>query len=132
MAWEGLMRFHPKLRYLAAALAAAIAPSAGSADTVQPIAPIVALRLVEPNSDEYSSFHGFILVGDDVGGYLQYKWGGNHCPGLDLSSENVAALQRGMNNPRILIAPRTKTGAGGNQCLVAFTLVLRSDVGSLP
>lgn len=126
------MRYARKIQPLAMALAVAIAPGVASADTVQPIAPIAALRLVEPTSDEYALYHGFILVGDSIGGYAQYKWGGNQCPGLDISIESVAALQRGMNNPRILIEPRTKTGAGGNQCVVGFALVLRSDVGSLP
>ena len=122
----------PWLRSLAATLGVTLAPGLGWADTVQPIAPLVAIQLLEPVSDDFSSFHGFIMVGDSVGGYARYKFGGNHCPGIDVSGENIAALQRGMNNPRILIGARTKLGVGGNQCLVGFTLVLRSDIGSLP
>jgi hypothetical protein len=118
------------LRSLVAALAVAT-PGIARADTEQPTAPVVALQLLESTSSDFSSFHGFIKVGDSVGGYAQYKWGGNHCPGFDVSPENVAALQRGMNNPRILIQPRSKPGAG-DQCLVGFSLVLRSDTGSLP
>jgi hypothetical protein len=113
-------------------VACALAPGIASADDVKPMAPLVAVGLSESTSSEYASFHGFILVGDEIGGYLQYKWGGNHCPGLDVSSDGVAALQRGMNNPRVLIVPRTKPGAGGNQCLVGFTLALRSDTLGLP
>ena len=126
------MRSAPVLRRLAAALAVALAAAVASADTVQPIARLAAIVLNESSSDDYASYHGIIFVGDDVGGYFQYKWGGSHCPGFDVSAEALATLQRGMNNPRILIAPRTKPGAGGNQCLVSFTLVLMSDTAALP
>ena len=115
-----------------AALCTLVVSSGASADTVQPIGPIAAMRFNNPQSDDFSSYHGFIVVGDSIGGYLTYKFGGNHCPGFDLEEFEVVALQRGMNNPRILVGPRTKQGAGGNQCMVGFTLVLRSDLGALP
>ncbi len=103
-----------------------------TADDVQPTGPIAVLRVNETTSDDYASFHGILIVGDSVGGYFSYKWGGSHCAGFDLGAPQVEILQRGMNNPRILIEPRTKPGAGGNQCLTAFSLVLRSDTGALP
>ncbi len=102
------------------------------ADDVQPIGLIAVLRVNELSSDDYGSFHGILIVGDSVGGYFSYKWGGSHCPGKNLEPHELEILQRGMNNPRILIEPRTKTGAGGNKCLTAFSLVLRSDTGALP
>jgi hypothetical protein len=110
-----------------------LAVATGSrADVIAATGPIVALRTNSLNSDDYAIFHGFIVVGDSIGGYARYHWGGSYCPGKDLSEAEVSLLQRGMNNPRIWIEPRTKNGQGGNLCLVAFDLVLRSDLGVLP
>jgi len=103
-----------------------------SADIVGPIGPIAAQRIQTPNSDDYGIFRGFILVGDSIGGYLRYNWGGSYCPGLNFTDAEVQALQRGMNNPRVLVEPSYKIGQGGNFCLVAFSLVLRSDQAALP
>jgi len=115
---------------LATGLAFALATSA-RADTVQFVAPIVALRINSNTSDEFPVFHGFIKVGDSIGGYARYEWGGSHCIGEELTEAQVAALEAAMNNPRMLIEPRTKNGQGSIQCLKAFTFVLRSDTGAL-
>lgn len=115
---------------LATGLACALATSA-RADTAQFVAPIVALRIHSNDADEFPVFHGFIKVGDSIGGYARYEWGGSHCNGRDLAEAEVAALQAAMNNPRVLIEPRTKDGQGSIQCLIGFTFVLRSDTGAL-
>ena len=112
------------LRILAATLMLA---TAAQADTTQAIGPIVALRIHHPTADQHASFHGLIVVGDAIGGYANYRWGGSSCPGLLLTNDEIEKLQRGMNNPRILIEPYTKQGQG-SLCLVGFTLVLRSDL----
>ena len=104
---------------------------AAMADTTQAIGPIVALRVNHTSADFHASYHGRIFVGDSNGGYAEYRWGGSSCPGLTLPPELVALLQRGFNNPRILIEPYTKQGQGSD-CLVGLTLVLRSDLGALP
>jgi hypothetical protein len=77
-------------------------------------------------------FRGSITTGDSNLGYAQYRWGGSSCPARDLPYELVDDLQRGMNNPRVLIEPYTQPGQGGALCLVGFTFVLRSDLGALP
>jgi opacity protein-like surface antigen len=104
---------------------------AAHADTTQAVGPIVALRIQHHTSDTHAQFHGTIKVGDPIGGYAEYRWGGSSCPGLTLDVEIVDRLQRGMNNPRILIQPYTKQGQG-SVCLVGYTLILRSDLGALP
>jgi hypothetical protein len=116
---------------LAVSLVILTAARAG-ADTVQPIGPLVALRILNNASDEVGIYGGFITVGDSIGGYQTYFWEGSRCPALTFTDGEIAVLQRGMNNPRILIQPFTKVGQGGTLCLVAFTLVLRSDLGALP
>ena len=104
---------------------------AALADTTQAIGPIVGLRVNHDTADSHALYHGRIFVGDSIGGYAEYRWGGSSCPGLLLPDEHVALLQRGFNNPRIMIEPYTKQGQG-SVCLVGFTLVLRSDLGALP
>jgi len=108
-----------------------VAASAG-ADTAQPVGPLVALRIINASSDQAGGNRGFITVGDSIGGYQSYFWRGSQCPAANITEAEIAALQRGMNNPRILIQPFTKVGQGGTLCLVAFTFVLRSDLGALP
>jgi len=116
---------------LAVALAAIVAVPA-RADLVGAIGPIVALRIQNTSSDDFASFKGFILVGESIGGYVRYNWGGSRCPALILTDAEIQSLQRGMNNPRILIEPSYKLGQGPNLCLVAWSLVLRSDQAALP
>ena len=84
---------------VALGLALGLATAAG-ADTVRSTAPIVAMRIHGINSDE-GFFDGFIMVGDSIGGYARYNWGGSFCPGVDLNAEEVEILQRALNNPRI-------------------------------
>ncbi len=103
-----------------------------SADTTQGVAPIVALRIIHTTSDQFAMFRGSITIGDANLGYAQYRWGGSSCPALTLPTDLVDKLQRGMNNPRVLIEPYTKPGQAGSLCLVGFTLILRSDLGALP
>ena len=103
--------------------------TAAQGDTTQAIGPIVALRIHHSNADQFASFHGLIVVGDAIGGYADYRWGGSSCPGLLLTNDEIEKLQHGMNNPRILIEPYTKQGQG-SLCLVRFTLVLRSALGA--
>jgi hypothetical protein len=112
-------------------LFAVVLNTSASADTIQTIAPLVAVRILTTNSDNYGNHHGFISVGDSEGGYAQYYWGGAVCPGLLLNDSQREHLQRGMGNPRILIETRTKLGQG-SLCVVGFTFVLRSDLAGLP
>jgi hypothetical protein len=125
------MRRVAKIAVVLGSLSLALA-TGSRADVVAATGPIVALRTNSPNSDDYALFHGFIVVGDSIGGYARYHWGGSYCPGKTLTEAEVALIQRGMNNPRIWIEPRTKNGQGGFLCLVAFNLALRSDLGVLP
>ena len=108
--------------------------SAGTAgaDTDGVSGRIVALRVWAPTSDDYPIHHGQVVVGDSIGGFATYYWGGSYCPGKDLDQSLVDMLQRGLDNPRIVLRPRLHNGQGGNQCVVAFQLILRSEEGFIP
>ncbi len=67
-----------------------------------------------------------------MGGYVTYYWGGSRCPGTTLEDAEVALLHGALDNPRVHLEPRYKVGQGGALCLVAFSLVLRSETGALP
>lgn len=113
-----------------ALLLCVVAPAA--ADTDGSSGRIVALRVWGASSDDYAVHHGQIVLGDSIGGFATYYWGGSYCPGKDLDPQLVDMLQRGLDNPRIVIRPRLKNGQGGNQCVVAFQLILRSELGYVP
>ena len=104
----------------------------GAADVQAATGRLVALLVVEPTSDTYPLYHGQITVGDSIGGFATYHWGGSFCPGQTLPLETVASLQRALDNPRILVQPFTKNGQGGNLCVVAVRYILRNEQGLFP
>jgi hypothetical protein len=101
-------------------------------DNVGALAPLVALNVNTVDSDTFLQFHGRMIVGDSIGGYAEYRWGGTACGSKTLEEYEVARLQDAMNNPRILVQPLWQAGQGSSQCLVGFWFVLRSETGALP
>jgi hypothetical protein len=49
--------------------------------------------------------HGRLFVGDSFTGFEEYRWGGTSCGSKTVSAPQLAELQAGMNNPRIMIDP---------------------------
>jgi hypothetical protein len=93
---------------------------------------LVALLVVDPTSDSYPLYHGAISVGDSIGGFTTYHWGGSFCPGKDLLEPSVAALHRALDDPRVVVQPFTKNGQGGALCVVAVRYILRNEQGMFP
>ncbi len=107
-------------------------PGLSIADVQRATGRVVALLVLEPTSDDYALHHGAITVGDAIGGFATYYWGGSFCPGKDLSEASVAALQRALDNPRVVVQPFTKNGQGGALCAVAIRYILRNEQGMFP
>lgn len=126
------IRRRPVASALLALLSLAPAVPALAADATGALGPIVALQVNADTSDAYLQFHGRMIVGDSIGGYEEYRWGGTACGSKVLSDQQVARLQDGMNNPRVLVEPLWQAGQGSSQCVVGFSLVLRSETGALP
>ncbi|MBW2724835.1 MAG: hypothetical protein JRE71_10640 [Deltaproteobacteria bacterium] len=107
----------------------ATASVASAVDNVGATGRILALRVNTLASDDYGSFHGSLLIGDQIAGITTYWWGGSRCPATTVTEQNIAMLQRALENPRILVEPAWRTGQGGTTCLVRFTFFLRSEQG---
>lgn len=107
----------------------ATASVASAVDNVGATGRVLALRVNTSASDDYGLDHGFLLIGDPITGITTYTWGGSRCPATTVTEANVAMLQRGLENPRILVEPAWRTGQGGSTCLVRFTFFLRSETG---
>lgn len=114
------------------ALAALVLAAPAGADLQAATGRLVSLLVVEPTSDDYALYHGAITVGDPIGGFGTYHWGGSFCPGKDLPEASVAELHRALDNPRIVVQPFTKNGQGGALCVVAVRYILRSEQGLFP
>jgi hypothetical protein len=71
-------------------------------------------------------------MGDSIGGFATYHWGGSFCPGKDLPEASVAALHRALDNPRVVVQPFSQNGQGGALCLVALRFILRNEQGLFP
>ncbi len=73
-------------------------------------------------STDFANYHAELVIKtaftDD-----RYKWGGNQCPGFDLSSIMEEALNAYVGDKNIQIEPFYKFGAGGTHCLVGFTVL---------
>jgi hypothetical protein len=126
------MSFKPALLSLASLLFATLLPGLAIADLQGATGRLVALIVFEPTSDEYALHHGSITVGDAIGGFATYHWGGSFCPGKDLAEASVASLHRALDNPRIVVQPFTKNGQGGALCAVAIRYILRNEQGMFP
>lgn len=103
-----------------------------AADALGALGPIVVVERNSQSADAYLQWHGRMVVGDSIGGYLEYRWGGVACGSRVLTESQTGELIAAMNNPRILVLPRWQSGQGGSQCLVGYSFVLRSETGALP
>jgi hypothetical protein len=90
---------------------------------------VLAIRVNMTSSDDYGVEHGSVVIGDQISGVQTYKWGGSRCPAAEVTEDQIAMLQRALDNPRILVEPAWRPGQGGFQCLVRLTLFLRSEQG---
>jgi hypothetical protein len=107
-------------------------PRPAHADDLGALGPIVVVARNSTSADTYLQFHGRMVVGDSIGGYAEYRWGGTSCGSRTLSELQVAELLAAMNNPRILVQPLWQDGQGSAICLVGYSFVLRSETGALP
>jgi hypothetical protein len=123
------MRSAIRLGFLAA-ICTLVAPATAGADTSGANGRIVKLSINESTSDDFAKFHGSITVKSGKNASEVYKWGGNHCPGVDVSAANVERLALAFHTRRFtVIKPRYKPGAGGNKCLVGFDLRGKANEG---
>jgi len=117
---------------LFAALPLALASPVEATESVGALGPIVVVARNSTSADLYLQFHGRMVVGDSIGGYAEYRWGGTSCGTRTLTEFQVGELLAAMNNPRMLIQPIWQDGQGSTQCLVGYSFVLRSETGALP
>jgi len=106
--------------------------SARAADNVGALGPLVVVARNSDSADLYLLYNGRIIVGDAIGGYAEYRWGGTSCGTKTLTEAQTSDLLAAMNNPRVLIEPLWQAGQGLSQCLVGYSFVLRSETGALP
>lgn len=127
-----LARIRPLARALPILLTLSLAPTGpAQADDVGALGPIVLVARNSTSADTYLQFHGRMVVGDSIGGYTEYRWGGTSCGSRTLTELQVGELLAAMNNPRILVLPLSQDGQGQALCLVGYSFVLRSETGAL-
>jgi len=105
---------------------------AQAAENVGALGPIVLVARNTDSADLYLLYNGRMVVGDAIGGYAEYRWGGTSCGSRTLTEAQTSDLLAAMNNPRVLIEPLWQAGQGIVQCLVGYSFVLRSETGALP
>jgi hypothetical protein len=110
----------------------AFAGPARATESVGALGPIVVVARNTDSADLYLQYNGRMIVGDAIGGYLEYRWGGTSCGSRTLTEAQTSDLLAAMNNPRVLIQPVWQDGQGSTLCLVGYSFVLRSETGALP
>ena len=97
------------------------------ADLVGEQGKIKTISLNSSASDDFGSFHGYIIL-DTQFDEVFYYWGGAYCPGIKfITEENRHLLSALMECSEIkaTIKPNYKIGQGNNHCLVGFTCAIR-------
>ncbi|MEO1642940.1 MAG: hypothetical protein AAFR74_06345 [Pseudomonadota bacterium] len=80
------------------------------------------LRVLAKTNDDFSKLHGELITsGASHKDRTAYRWGGASCPGRNLDEAQVALLAEGLTH-KMKIKVEAKNGAGGNLCIVGFTL----------
>ena len=93
---------------------------------------LVALDVNTPSADTYLQYHGRLFVKDADGNLGEYRWGGISCGSRVLTEDQVALLQRALNNKKMAIEPRTQDGQGIVKCVVGFILAERKNLALVP
>jgi hypothetical protein len=116
----------------AAILAVSLTSGAAHADVDTAAAPLIQLEVNTTSADTYLQYHGraFTRVGD--GAYEEYRRGGTSCGSRTLSEQQVAALQRAVDNTNVRVAFRYQDGQGASQCVVGFWVVRKGYAALVP
>ena len=97
-----------------------------AADDEQEPGVITSFQTFTPGSDEFSMFRGKITLKEKKGNSSEYAFGGSACPAKDLSESQqnflVQVLTASRNPQKLLIKPFTKSGQGGNVCIVSYII----------
>lgn len=110
----------PRLALLLGSLAIA-APA--SADTTTQPSPIAQLMVLEPSDASYKLFHGAIWLEQDKAQW-NYRWGGLHCKGRELSDSSVQILFAAFRSEYSIAAEYVVSDYKGKtyRCLTGFTI----------
>lgn len=98
------------------------------ADEVGAIGPVAGLQINTTSADTYLAFNGRVYVKNPDGMLDEYRWGGVACSTKVLTVDQVAALQRAMDNKQMQIQPLHLAGQGQIRCLVGFTIVPKKNI----
>jgi hypothetical protein len=118
---------------VAAAAAVVILPTAlAYADESGLTGRVVSIRVNETSSDDATGFVGSVTIrsgSKNSREVNEYRWGGNQCPGRNLSEANVTRLVEALaEGDELRVTPYYKNGNGGTKCLTAFDVTHRSAV----
>ena len=118
------MRSHLSLAVSAAVLLGAlVSPRRARADETTATSSIAQLIVIEPGSKSYRLFHGAIWLEYDKQ-QVNYRWGGLHCKGRDLSESSVQLLFASFRSEYSVTLEYVGSEYRGKQyrCITAFTV----------
>ena len=107
------------------------AGAATAQDDVGAVGSVAGLQINTAHGDSTLIFQGRIYVATAGGTLDEYRWGGQSCLTKVLSADEVAALQRALDNKKVQIQPLSKPGQGDIKCLVGFLMVPKKYISDV-
>ncbi|RMH37100.1 MAG: hypothetical protein D6689_21435 [Deltaproteobacteria bacterium] len=114
---------HSRLAWAAAACAAAVIAAAPARADQTPSSTIAQIMVLERSDSRYREFHGAVWLQVDKATY-NYRWGGRHCNGADLSDASLRMLFDAFRERYVVSLDYTivRTKAHTARCITGFTV----------
>ncbi len=112
-----------KMIGVSAAMISGLLATGVQADVDTEAFPLVFLEVNTQSADTFLQYHGKALTKIATGVYEEYRWGGTSCGTRVLNDDQIAMLQRALDNPNVKVAFRYLDGQGISKCVVGFSLV---------
>ncbi len=105
------------------ALLALAAPAAVATAETTNTSSVAQLMVLEPGDKNYKNFHGAVWLEIDKATY-NYRWGGAHCGGKDLSATSIQLLFAAFRSEYAVALEYAVTEVKGKQyrCITGFSV----------
>jgi hypothetical protein len=106
-----------------AVLSTLLGRAAPAAAETTPVTSIHQMMILESGDKNYRLFHGAIWLDIDKASQ-NYRWGGAHCPGKDLSASNIQILFAAFRNEYAVSLEYSVIELKGKpyRCITGFTI----------
>jgi hypothetical protein len=103
---------HRTIRFLTCCCALLLCAGVARGDDIGAVGTLVALQSNTTSADTFLQYNGRIFVKNENGTLDEYRWGGTSCGNRLITDEQLAMLQRALNQKTMTIEPLFQNGQG--------------------